>query len=247
MIDEPTQAIDVAGETGAAADVAPSARATEPGEPLTIDPAVVQRPLTTGEPAEERGSLRRVCVFCGSARGDRPAYAEAARALADELVARGIGVVYGGARVGLMGELADAAMAAGGEVIGVLPRRLSDLEIGHSAITELRIVKSMHERKEAMSDLSDAFIALPGGLGTMEELFEVLTWTQLGIHDKPAGLLDIDHYYEPLLSFLDGAVSSGFLRPEHRSMLLHARTPGLLLDTLAGWRPTLVDKWVDGR
>ena len=219
-----------------------------PGEPLTIDPDVetLSADAETG-PGGGHKSLRRVCVFCGSARGDGSVYGEAARALGEELVARGIGVVYGGGRVGLMGELADAAMQAGGEVIGVIPRRLSDLEVGHGAITELRIVKSMHERKGMMADLSDGFIALPGGIGTFEELFEVLTWTQLGIHDKPVGLLDVEGYYGPLLSFLDGAVEAGFLRPEHRAMLHQARSPGLLLDTLAGWQPTLVDKWVDGR
>jgi len=221
-----------------------------PGEPLTIDKGEAGRTAgaTTGAVRTDgRSGLRRVCVFCGSARGDRSAYTAAARALGEELVERGIGVVYGGGRVGLMGELADAAMRAGGEVIGVIPRRLSDLEVGHGAITELRIVKSMHERKGMMADLSDAFVALPGGIGTFEELFEVLTWTQLGIHDKPVGLLDVEGYYGPLLAFLDDAVKAGFLRPEHRSMLHQARAPGLLLDTLAGWRPTLVDKWVDGR
>ena len=195
-----------------------------------------------------RSGLRRVCVFCGSAHGDRPAYTEAARALGEELVERGIGVVYGGGRVGLMGELADAAMRAGGEVIGVIPRRLSDLEVGHGAITELRIVKSMHERKGMMADLSDAFVALPGGdRHAWRSCSRSSPGRSSASTTSRSGLLDVEGYYGPLLAFLDDAVTSGFLRPEHRAMLHQARAPGLLLDTLAGWRPTLVDKWVDGR
>ncbi|MCU1453014.1 MAG: hypothetical protein JWN46_1160 [Acidimicrobiales bacterium] len=193
------------------------------------------------------GSLTRLCVFCGSNRGRNPAYADAARELGKELVGRGIGLVYGGGRVGLMGQLADAVLAAGGEVFGVIPQHLQDLEVGHTGLTELHVVASMHERKGLMADLSDGFVALPGGVGTFEELFEVLTWTQLAIHDKPVGLLDALGYYDPLLAFLDHAVTQGFLRPEHRAMLHHATEPAALLDVLAAWRPQRLEKWVDGR
>ena len=192
-------------------------------------------------------SLARVCVFCGSNPGIDPGHAAAARGLGQELVARGIGLVYGGGRIGLMGQIADAVLQAGGEVIGVIPQHLEDLEVGHSGVTELRVVGSMHERKGLMADLSDGFIALPGGIGTFEELFEVLTWTQLAIHDKPVGLLDALGFYDPLLAFLDHAVAQGFLRPEHRAMLHHATEPGPLLDVLARWQPTRVAKWVEGR
>ncbi|MCU1352914.1 MAG: putative lysine decarboxylase [Acidimicrobiales bacterium] len=192
-------------------------------------------------------SPRRLCVFCGSSRGADPAYAAAARDLGEELVARDLGLVYGGGHVGLMGQVADAVMAAGGEVIGVIPQHLVDLEVGHTAITDLRVVSSMHERKKLMADLSGAFVALPGGVGTFEELFEMLTWTQLGIHAKPVGLLDVAGYYAPLLAFLDHAVQEGFIRPQHRSMLHHGTDPHLLLDVLSGWQPDRVEKWVDGR
>jgi len=191
--------------------------------------------------------LRRVCVYCGSTSGNRPAFAVAAAGFGQLLAREGIGIVYGGASVGLMGIVADAALAADGEVIGVLPGKLFEREVAHEGLTELHTVASMHERKALMSELADAFVALPGGYGTIEEVVEAVTWTQLGIHDKPVGLLDVEGYYGPLLTFLDEAVTSGFLRPEHRAMLHQARAPGLLLDTLAGWRPTLVDKWVDGR
>jgi len=189
--------------------------------------------------------LRRVCVFCGSSPGTRPEYAAAAREMGTQLAARGIGLVYGGGRVGLMGAVADAAMAAGGEVIGVIPHGLMVREVGHSAITELRVVRSMHERKAVMADLSDAFVALPGGFGTLEEYFEVLTWAQLGIHPKPCGLLDVEGYYGPLLAMLDHAVAEGFVRREHRASVLRAATPERMLERLAGFEPPPVPRWLD--
>jgi uncharacterized protein (TIGR00730 family) len=190
--------------------------------------------------------VRRVCVFCGSSPGARPAYAEATAEVARLLAGAGIGVVYGGGHVGLMGVLADTAMAAGGEVIGVMPRALVDREIGHTEISELRVVGSMHERKALMADLSDAFVALPGGAGTLEELFEVYTWAQLGLHDKPCGLLDVEDYFSGLVGFLDHAVDERFLREEHRGMLIVEREPRALIEHLAEFEPRAVTpKWLD--
>jgi uncharacterized protein (TIGR00730 family) len=190
--------------------------------------------------------VRRVCVFCGSSPGARPAYAEATAEVARLLAGEGIGVVYGGGHVGLMGVLADTAMAAGGEVIGVMPRALVDREIGHTEISELRVVGSMHERKALMADLSDAFVALPGGAGTLEELFEVYTWAQLGLHDKPCGLLDVEDYFSGLVGFLDHAVDERFLREEHRGMLIVEREPRALIERLAEFEPRAVTpKWID--
>ena len=158
--------------------------------------------------------LKRVCVYCGSSRGTDPAYAEAAEALAAELVRRGIGLVYGGGSVGLMGVIADAVLARGGDVIGVIPRFLHRREIMHEGVTDLRVVESMHERKALMADLSDGFVALPGGIGTLEETFEAMTWTQLGIHAKPVGLLDVGGFWAPMQELLARAVADGFLRPD---------------------------------
>jgi uncharacterized protein (TIGR00730 family) len=190
--------------------------------------------------------MHRICVFCGSSPGARPAYAEATAEVARLLAGKGIGVVYGGGHVGLMGVLADTAMAAGGEVIGVMPQALVDREIGHTEISELRVVGSMHERKALMADLSDAFIALPGGAGTLEELFEVYTWAQLGLHDKPCGLLDVEDYFSGLVGFLDHAVDERFLREEHRAMLIVEREPRALIDRLAEFEPRAVTpKWID--
>jgi uncharacterized protein (TIGR00730 family) len=190
--------------------------------------------------------VRRVCVFCGSSPGARPAYAEATAEVARLLVGDGIGIVYGGGHVGLMGVLADTAMAAGGEVIGVMPQALVDREIGHTAITELRVVGSMHERKAVMTELSDAFVALPGGAGTLEELFEVYTWAQLGLHSKPCALLDVDGYYSGLAAFLDHAVEERFLREEHRAALMVEDDPVRLLDRLREFEPGAVaPKWID--
>jgi uncharacterized protein (TIGR00730 family) len=190
--------------------------------------------------------VRRVCVFCGSSPGARPAYAEAAEELATLLVAGGIGVVYGGGGVGLMGKLADAVLAQGGEITGVIPHALVDREIGHSGVHDMRTVGSMHERKALMGELSDAFVALPGGIGTLEELVEVFTWSQLGLHRKPCGLLDVEGYYEELAAFLDHAVRERFLREEHRSTLIVEREPAALLERMTAYRPDAIQpKWID--
>jgi hypothetical protein len=182
-------------------------------------------------------AVRRVCVYAGSNPGNDPAYAEAARELAAQLAERGIGLVYGGGRVGLMGVLADTVLAAGGEAVGVMPQALIDREIGHPRLTELRVVDSMHERKALMAELSDAFIAVPGGIGTLEELIEVYTWSQLGIHRKPLGVLNVNGYYDGLGAFLDHAVGQGFLRPEHRERLVIAGDTEALLEAWAGPLP----------
>ena len=176
--------------------------------------------------------------------GNRPAYREAAGALAQALVRRGLGLVYGGARVGLMGVLADTMLQHCGEVIGVIPQALLDREIAHAGLADLRVVGSMHERKALMVDLADGFIALPGGYGTLEEFSEVLTWAQLGLHRKPCGLLDVDGYFDPLLALFDGAVAAGFLRPENRALVLKANDPEMLLDLLASYKPVSVPKWI---
>ncbi|MGH2745107.1 MAG: TIGR00730 family Rossman fold protein [Thermoleophilaceae bacterium] len=190
--------------------------------------------------------MRRVCVFCGSSTGARPAYAAAAEELGRLLVARDVGLVYGGAAVGLMGKLADAVLALDGEITGVIPRSLVEREIAHPGVRDLRVVGSMHERKAAMAELADAFIALPGGLGTLEELFEVYTWAQLGLHTKPCGLLDVEGYYERVAAFLDHAVQERFLRRDHRSMLIVEAEAGALLERLESFEPEAVQsKWID--
>ena len=188
--------------------------------------------------------MARIGVFCGSSVGDRPAYRQAAEELAGALARRGLGLVYGGARVGLMGVLADAMLQHRGEVIGVIPKALLDLEIAHAGLADLRVVGSMHERKAIMVELADGFIAMPGGYGTLEEFCEVLTWAQLGLHRKPCGLLDVDSYFDPLLAQFDGAVSAGFLRPENRALLLTANDPDALLDLFASYKPISVPKWI---
>ena len=176
--------------------------------------------------------LARVCVFCGASAGGRPVYAEAARALGALLAERGIGLVTGGGSVGLMGVVADAALDAGGEAIGVIPRRLVDRELGHHGMSALYVVESMHERKALMHELSDAFVALPGGYGTLDELFEALTWRQLGIHGKPVGVLDVEGYFQPLLSLLDSLAEGGFVHGANRAELLVAAEPAALLGLL---------------
>ena len=181
--------------------------------------------------------LRRICVFCGSSPGRDPAFMAAARAVGTRLAERGIGVVYGGSRVGLMGALADAALDAGGEVIGVIPQNLVDRELAHTGLTELRKVGTLHERKAVMAELSDAFIALPGGLGTLEELAEVTSWAQLGLHTKPIGLLDVGDYWDPLLAWLDRAVETGFLAPVNRGLLDRATDLDDLLARFEAWSP----------
>jgi uncharacterized protein (TIGR00730 family) len=184
-------------------------------------------------------------VYCGSSTGSRPSFAAAAAGLGRLLADQGIGVVYGGAAVGLMGVVADAALDAGGEVIGVLPDKLFEHEVGHIGLTELHVVDSMHERKALMSQLADAFIALPGGYGTIEEVVEAVTWTQLGIHDKPVGLLDVDGYFDHLLAFLGRAVDDGLLRPDSRALLLDDADPARLLDRLRAVAGDLGPAWTD--
>nr|MBO2509930.1 TIGR00730 family Rossman fold protein [Gammaproteobacteria bacterium] len=190
-------------------------------------------------------SLRSICVFCGASPGARPAYREAAEALGRGLAERGITLVYGGGAVGLMGLVADAALAAGGEVIGIIPQSLKDAEIGHPGLTRLEVVDGMHARKARMAELADAFIALPGGLGTLEELFEVWTWGQLGYHGKPLGLLEVEGFYARLRDFLDHLVTERFVRPQHREMLQIASAPAELIERLAQWQPTVAPKWVE--
>lgn len=189
--------------------------------------------------------MKRLCLFAGSSRGAREDYAQAAQKLARELVSRGIEVVYGGGKVGMMGVLADAALAAGGKVIGVIPKALLAKEVAHAGLTELRVVASMHERKAMMAELSDGFIALPGGLGTLEEFFEVLTWAQLGLHAKPCGLLNVSGYYDRLLGFLDLTVEERFVRTQHRGLVITSTSPADLLEQLAAYEPPHVEKWID--
>ncbi|MGH8483809.1 MAG: TIGR00730 family Rossman fold protein [Pseudomonas sp.] len=189
--------------------------------------------------------VRSVCVFCGASTGVNPAYREAAIALGQAIAQRGLTLVYGGGAVGLMGIVADAAMAAGGEVIGIIPEALKNAEIGHTGLTRLEVVDGMHARKSRMAELSDAFVALPGGLGTLEELFEVWTWGQLGYHAKPLGLLDVNGFYSKLGDFLDHVVEEGFVRPQHRAMLALATTPDELLDAMDSFEAPVLPKWVD--
>ena len=189
--------------------------------------------------------LARVCVFCGSSPGARAAYADAARAVGELLAERGIELVYGGGNVGLMGILADAALARGGHVIGVIPEALRALEVAHRGLPDLRVVASMHERKAIMADLSDAFLALPGGIGTLEELLEIATWSQLGLHQKPVGLLNVEQYFTGLQTQLDHAVRERFLLPEHRALIVVGEDARTLLTALADRPPTSADKWID--
>ena len=189
--------------------------------------------------------MRRLCVFAGSSSGARPEYQGAAEELGRTLGERRVGLVYGGARVGLMGAVADAALAAGGEVIGVIPAALVAKEVAHTGLSDLRIVGSMHERKAMMADLADGFVALPGGWGTLEELFEIVTWAQLGLHRKPCGLLNAAGYFDGLLSFLDHSIHEGFVRGEYRAIISVASTAGALLERLTAYEPPRVEKWLD--
>ena len=190
-------------------------------------------------------ALSSVCVFCGSNSGADPAYVKAAADVGRSLAERGMRLVYGGAHVGMMGVLANAAMEAGGAVTGVIPRQIVDLEVAHDHVRDLRIVDSMHERKALMADLADAFVALPGGIGTFEELFEIFTWAHLGLHRKPLGLLDVLDYYRPLETMLDHAVEQGFLRPETRAMLVRDDSLDGLLGRFADWQPARGARWID--
>jgi uncharacterized protein (TIGR00730 family) len=190
-------------------------------------------------------TIGRICVYCGSRPGNRPEYLDAARTLGSLLAARGIGLVYGGASVGVMGAVADAALKGGGDVIGVIPRGLVQKEIAHDHLTDLRVVKNMHERKALMAELSDAMVALPGGYGTFEELFETITWSQLGIHRKAIGLLNVRGFYDGLLALVDHAIAEGFVPPEHRGLIVEAAEPEVLLDLVAGYEPPPpVVKWL---
>jgi uncharacterized protein (TIGR00730 family) len=188
--------------------------------------------------------MKRICVFCGSSSGDRPEYRTAAEELGAELVRRKIGLVYGGGNVGLMGLIADAVLRADGEVQGVIPEHLMGREVGHKGLTKLHVVRSMHERKALMTDLSDAFVALPGGFGTLEEFCEAVTWTQLGLHAKPCGILNVLEYYSPLLAMFDHAVEERFLKTENRALVLARESPADLLQALEEWRPLRVEKWL---
>ena len=190
------------------------------------------------------GSLRRLCVFCGSRVGADPRYRHAAEALGRLLVARGIGVVFGGGSIGLMGVVADAALAAGGDVVGVIPHALAARELAHREVADMRVVPSMHARKALMAELSDGFIALPGGLGTFEELFEIATWGQLGIHRKPVGVLNVAGYYDPLTALLDHAVTEGFVSAENRHLVVVAEAAEELLDRLLAHRPPEGPEWI---
>jgi uncharacterized protein (TIGR00730 family) len=189
--------------------------------------------------------MRSLSVFCGSSAGNRPEYFDAARSLGTALAQRRIKLVYGGASVGLMGAVADAALEAGGKVVGVLPRHLAAKEIGHPRLTRLELVETMHERKARMAELSDGFVALPGGIGTLEELFEVWTWAQLGLHRRPCALLNAGGYYDALIGFLDQTVSEGFVKPTHRSMLVVDSEASSLLDALERYEAPSVHKWLD--
>ena len=186
--------------------------------------------------------MKTVCVFCGSRGGSSPSYRAAAERMGSTLARKGLRLVYGGGRVGLMGTLADAALLEGGKVVGVIPRALVEREVGHTGLSELHVVGSMHERKKLMADLSDGFVALPGGYGTLEEFLEVLSWAQLSIHEKPCGLLDVDGFWKPLSSLFDRAVAEGFVPPDHRAIVLTEEDPKLLLDTMSRYTPSKTEK-----
>ena len=189
--------------------------------------------------------MKRICVFAGSNAGSQSEYLAAARELGQALVRRELGLVYGGARVGLMGALADAVLAARGHVTGVIPEALVAKEAAHRGLSELRVVASMHERKAMMADLADGFVALPGGLGTLEEFFEVLTWAQLGLHRKPCGLLNVCGFFDGLLSFIEHSIDERFVRREHRSMIIVSSSPDSLLERFDQYVPPVVPKWID--
>ena len=191
--------------------------------------------------------MKRICVFCGSSTGLSPVYSSAARDLGKALAEHGLGLVYGGGNIGLMGVIADAVLERRGQAIGVIPQALVDKELAHRGLTDLRIVRSMHERKAMMADLADAFIALPGGYGTLEEFCEILTWTQLGLHAKPSGLLNVEGFYDPFLSLIDHAITEGFIRKEHRSLILVGTEPESLIDQLLHFKPPSAPKWIGSR
>lgn len=189
--------------------------------------------------------MKNICVYCGSSPGRLGAYADGARALARALVERDLGLVYGGASIGLMGLVANSVLQLGGRVVGVIPEALARKEVVHKGLSELHITQSMHERKTMMAERSDGFIAMPGGIGTFEEIFEIWTWAQLGIHAKPCGLLNVAGYYDALTTFLDHAATEQFLKPQHRSLLIVEQEPDALLDRFASYQPSNVQKWLD--
>jgi uncharacterized protein (TIGR00730 family) len=196
-------------------------------------------------PSETDTRMKNICVYCGSSPGRLEAYSDAARALAKALVDRDLGLVYGGASVGLMGLVADSVLQLGGRVVGVIPEALAQKELAHKGLTELHVTASMHARKTLMAELSDGFIALPGGIGTLEEIFEIWTWAQLGFHAKPCGLLNVAGYYDWLTAFLDHAVAEQFVKPLHRSILSVEQEPSVLLDGFARYQAPSMHKWVD--
>ena len=189
--------------------------------------------------------MKRICVFCGSSSGGDGAYLDAARAMGNAIVRRKLGLVYGGARIGLMGAMADEVLVRGGEVVGVIPRALVEKEVAHNGLTDLRVVESMHERKAVLAELADGFVAMPGGFGTLDEMCEALTWGQLGLHRKPCGLLNVRGYFDRLLAFLDHAAAERFLQSEHRDMLLVSADPDQLLDRFAAYTPPVVEKLIE--
>ena len=189
--------------------------------------------------------MKSICVYCGSNAGNKPVYAERAIALGDRIAKEGLQLVYGGGNVGLMGIVADAVLAAGGEVVGVIPEQLVNWEVAHKGVTRLEVVANMHERKKRMFDLSDAFVALPGGFGTLDEMFEMLTWRQLGLGKKPCAFLDVSGFWQPLMSMLDTMVAQRFLHPEQRQDMWHGDDIGALLDWMRDYVPAQADKWMD--
>ena len=189
--------------------------------------------------------MKSICVFCGSSTGDADAFSDMARVMGAALVDHNYTLIYGGGSVGLMGVIADAALALDGRVIGVIPRMLWEREVGHRGLTDLRIVETMHERKALMAELSDGFIAMPGGIGTFEEFFEVWTWGQLGVHRKPCGILNIAGYFDPMLAMIDTMIRRRFLKPEYREMILVDTDPAALLDRMNAYQPPTVGKWID--
>lgn len=191
--------------------------------------------------------IKTVCVYCGSSLGNLPVYKEAAEALGKALAAADIGLVYGGGGVGLMGAVADAVMANGGRAVGIIPQLLLDKEVGHRGLTELHVVPDMHKRKQMMADLADAFITMPGGAGTLEELFEVYTWAQLGYHNKPIGLLNVAGFYNPLMAMLQHTADAGFIRAPYLDLLMSEAVPETLVKRLQDHEPVLIDKWAKGR
>jgi uncharacterized protein (TIGR00730 family) len=201
--------------------------------------------MQTTDKRNPMNTLKRICVYCGSSPGRREAYASEARKLAESLVSRDIGLVYGGASVGIMGTVADQVMQLGGEAIGVIPDALMRKEVAHAGLTQLHVTGSMHERKTKMAELADGFIAFPGGIGTLEEIFEILTWAQLGFHDKPCGLLNAESYFDPLIRFLDHAVEEQFVRPLHRDMLIVESDPASMLDRFTRYQAPALTRWVE--